>query len=163
MRYKIKSIIQAAFAALFFGSCAPQNSKEKHMTSFQSALDAHLKAIAERNIEKFEPTVAENVSTIDPNGLKTDGKKEFLDFHKNWFAQSNWERKDNILTTSVTDSIGYTLIQYQYIQKDTSGNILFQFYAYQILIFENFQAGWQLIYDQNTGIQEFNKKIDNDD
>jgi len=163
MRYKIKTIMQAAFAALFFGSCAPQNSKVNNMPSFLSALDAHLKAIKERNIEKFAPTVAENVSTIDPNGVKTDGKKEFLDFHKNWFAQSNWERKDNILTTSVTDSIGYTLIQYQYIQKDKSGNILFQLHAYQVLIFENLHAGWQLVYDQNTGIQELNKKIDNQD
>jgi len=160
MRSKIKTILQAVLVLLFFESCTPQNSNMKETPSFLSVLHAHLKAIEEKDLEKFEPTVAENVSTIDPNGIKTDGKKAFLDFHKNWFAQSNWERKDTILTTSVTDSIGYSVIQYQYIQKDESGNILIQIHAYQILIFENLDAGWQLVYDQNTGIQEFNKGID---
>jgi len=65
IRYKIKTIVQVAITALFFGSCAPQNSKMKdNMPSFHSALDTHLKAIKEKNIETFEPTVAENVSTM---------------------------------------------------------------------------------------------------
>jgi ketosteroid isomerase-like protein len=133
------------------------------MPSFLSALDTHLKAIQERDIEKFEPTVAENITTIDPFGMKVDGKKAFLDFHRTWFAQSDWERKDSILTTSASDSTGYALIQYQYVQKDKSGNILFQLHAYQVLIFENLDAGWQLVYDQNTGIEELNKKTDSRD
>lgn len=54
----------------------------KETPSFLSVLHAHLKAIEEKNLEKFEPTVAENVSTIDPNGIKTDGKKSFWIFIK---------------------------------------------------------------------------------
>lgn len=123
------------------------------MPTFQDALTAHLQAVQQRNIKALEPTVAENVTVIDPNGTRSDGKKEFMHFHTNWFAQTNWQRNDTILTTSVSDSIGYTLIQYQYIQKDTSGNLEFQLHAYQILIFENSSAGWQLIFDQNTAIK----------
>lgn len=153
-RYKIKVGIQIALAAVFLGSCTHQNSNVKDMSSFSSALNAHLEAIAQRDIENFEPTVAEDVSTIDPYGHKTDGKKAFLDFHKVWFAQSNWERKDSILTTSATDSTGHALIRYHYVQRDKSGNIELQIHAYQVLIFEKSDTGWQLVYDQNTEIRE---------
>jgi ketosteroid isomerase-like protein len=161
-KFKFNAVVTAALVAILFGSCKLENEKSKpNMPTFLDALNEHLKAIKQRNIKALEPTVAENVTVIDPNGIKSDGKKEFLHFHANWFAQSNWERNDTILTTSVSDSIGYTLIQYQYIQNDTLGNIEIELHAYQILIFENSYAGWQLIFDQNTAIQHLNRKINN--
>jgi ketosteroid isomerase-like protein len=128
-----------------------------NIASFRSTLDRHLKAIQERNLEDFKPTIAYNVSTIDPNGLKVDGKKEFLDFHRSWFSQRNWERLDSVVTTSETDSMAYAVIQYQYIEKDQSGSPQLHFHAYQILVFQNLNDGWQLIYDQNTGIEQLNR------
>jgi ketosteroid isomerase-like protein len=161
-KFKLNAIVTAALVAILLGSCKPENEKSKHnMPTFLDALNEHLNAIQQRNIKALEPTVAENVTVIDPNGARSDGKKEFLHFHTNWFAQSNWQRNDTILTTSVSDSIGHTLIQYQYIQNDTAGNIEFQLHAYQILIFKNSDAGWQLIFDQNTAIQQPNTKINN--
>ena len=158
MKYKIKTIIQAALVAPFFGSCTQQSAKVTEAPSFIATLDVHLQAIKERSIEKLEPTVAESVSVISPDGKKSDGKKEFMDFHKNWFAQPNWERDAHVVSTDVSDSIGYAIIQYEYIQKDTVGNILIQHHDYMVLIFKNFGKGWQLVHDQNTGIQELNKK-----
>lgn len=153
-KFKVNAIVTAALVAILLGSCNLENEKSKpDMLTFLDALNDHLNAIQQRNIKALEPTVAENVTVIDPNGTRSDGKKEFMLFHTNWFAQPNWKRNDTILTKSVSDSIGYTLIQYQYIQNDTSGNIEFELHAYQILIFENSDAGWQLVFDQNTAIK----------
>src|SRR5688572_29332655 len=93
---------------------------------------------------------------IGPDGQKFDTKKVFMEFHKNWFAKSNWEWEGNILATERSDSLGYALIQYQFVQKDTSGNMLFQDHEYLVLIFKNSADGWQLVHDQNTGIKELN-------
>lgn len=155
---KIKTILQVAFTALLFASCDQQRSTVSDAPSFLTTLDVHLKAIKEGDIEKLEPTVAENVSMIGPDGKKFDSKKVFMDFHKNWFALSNWEWNGNTLRTETSDSLGYALIQYQFIQKDTLGGILFQDHEYLILIFKNSVDGWRLVHDQNTGIQELNKK-----
>ena len=154
---KIKITIRIAFVALFFGSCTNQGQPDIDAPSFLTTLDIHLKSIKERNIEELEPTVAENVTMIGPNGKKFDSKKVFMDFHKNWFAQSDWEWDGNILKTETSDSMGYALIQYQFIKKDTLGSTLFQDHEYLILIFKNSVHGWQLMHDQNTGIQELNK------
>lgn len=156
--HKIKTTIQVAAATFFLVSCGKKDQPDIDTSSFLTVLDVHLKAINTSNIEELEPTVAENVSMIAPDGTKFDTKKVFMDFHKNWFTQSNWEWKGNILTTASSDSMGYALIQYQFVQKDSLGNTLFQDHDYLVLIFKNSVDGWQLVHDQNTGIKELNMK-----
>lgn len=154
---KIKTTIHAALVAALLASCTPQSPKVME-ASFIATLNVHLEAIKERNIEKLEPTVADNVSVVIPDGTKTDGKKEFIDFHKSWFALPHWERNVNVLKTEASDSLGYAQIQYEYIQKDTAGNILIRHHDYMVLIFKKSTEGWQLVLDQNTGIDALNKK-----
>ncbi|ELR71157.1 hypothetical protein C900_02961 [Fulvivirga imtechensis AK7] len=138
------------------GACGERERTGNIKQTFRSTVDIHLDAITTRNLTKLEPTVAEQVTMIGPDGTKLDTKGVFMDFHKKWFAQKNWEWKGKILITENSDSLGYALVQYQFTQKDTTGNITFQDNEYLILIFKNFPEGWQLMHDQNTQIQELN-------
>lgn len=157
---KIKTSLFIALIAIL-GSCTQQVQTNQDASSFLTTLDVHLNALKAGDIDKLEPTVAGKVSMIGPDGKKFDSKKVFMDFHKAWFAQSNWEWKGNILRTETSDSLGYALIQLQFIQKDTVGSILFQDHEFLVLIFKNSAQGWQLVHDQNTGIQELNTQASN--
>lgn len=159
MRYtNIKSISWILFTILLFGACGKQNQTASEKPTFLNTLNTHLNAIQTSNLTELAPTIADNVSMIAPDGKKFDTKKVFMEFHENWFAQTNWEWEGDILRTESSDSLGYALIQYHFTQKDSVGNILFRDHEYLILIFKNSTDGWQLVHDQNTGIQELNKQ-----
>lgn len=143
--------------ALLIGACSQQPVAIRDSHSFLAALRIHLDAIKTSDLGKLRPTIAEEVSMIGPDGKKYDSKKSFMKFHEDWFALDNWEWDGKIVKTASSDSLGYALIQYQFIQKDSEDNILFQDHEYLILIFKKLTQGWQLVHDQNTSIQELNK------
>ncbi len=148
----MKNFGLVVFAIILSVAC---NSREKHAgqkQSFLNGLEIHLNAIENRNLEELGPTVADDVSMISPNGDKMDSKETFMDFHKNWFEQKNWEWKGNILNTESSDSLGYALLQYKYIENDSLGKSIYESDAYLILVFRNDREGWQLVHDQNTKI-----------
>lgn len=131
-------------------SCTRQQSPPNQTESFLSTLDIHLEAIVEGNLELLDPTVSDHVIMIGPDGTKYDGKEAFMQLHKNWFALNHWKWNGEILKTEYTDSLGFGLIKYHYVENDSVGNNVLESNAYLILIFKQVQAGWQLIHDQNT-------------
>lgn len=146
----------AMMIAFLIGSCSNQNLKiEKD--SFLSTLEIHLNAISSSNMEMLKPTVAEEVIMIGPDGATYEGKGAFIDLHKNWVSTNNWKWEGEILKTTYNDSLGYGLVKYRYTEMDSAGNESYQSNAYLALIFKNMQSGWQLIHDQNTGINDSNK------
>lgn len=148
-----KNTLLIAFVTLLYMACREQAQPVSDPASFLTTLDIHLNAIKTSNLKELEPTIADNVIMIGPDGTKFETKEVFIDFHKKWFARTNWEWKGNILKTEVSDSLGYAFINYHFIQKDTVGDILFEDKEYLALIFKNSVAGWQLVHDQNTRIQ----------
>ena len=154
---KLQRTIWPGLVGLILVACINEEQTDNSKESFHTTVNKHLHAITTRNLETLEPTIAENVSMIGPDGTKLDTKTVFMDFHKNWFALDNWEWKGKVLTTESSDSLGYALVQYQFIQKDTTGNTLLQDNEYLVLIFKNSPNGWLLVHDQNTAIKELNK------
>lgn len=130
----------------------PKTSKQR--PTFEQTLAVHLNAIKTSNLTELEPTVGENVAMIAPTGSKMDSKAVFMKFHKNWFNTKGWEWEGDIVRTESSDSLGYALIKYKFIQKDSAGNIKFQDNEYLVLIFKNSAQGWQLVHDQNTQIKQ---------
>ncbi len=155
---KIKKVISIAFIAIatLTVACKPEEKNILNKHSFKEDLKIHLQAIQNRNFADLEPTVGDNVSMIGPDGTKMDSKEQFLEFHKNWFKLKNWEWKGNILKTESSDSLGYALVQYKYTQNDSLGKSIYESNAYLILVFRNSKAGWQLVHDQNTRIENKN-------
>jgi ketosteroid isomerase-like protein len=115
-------------------------------------LAVHLNAIVTANLEQLEPTVADSVTLIFPDGQKMNSKADFMQLHESWFKETNWQWKPTFLKSHNSDSLGYALIQYQYSELDTTGIAKFTNDNYLVLIFKNSRKGWQLIHDQNTRI-----------
>jgi hypothetical protein len=152
-----KSTMCIILAVLTLISCTTPKPDDREDNSFLTTLDIHLDAIKDGNLEQLEPTVADSVIMISPFGDRMDSKAVFMDFHKNWFTIKNSKWEGEVVRTQRTDSMGYALIQYEYSQQDSLGATLFKSHAYLILIFKNSKAGWQLIHDQNTSIQNQKK------
>lgn len=149
-----KSIYLAVALVVIALSCTQQKTRPARSarSTFDKALAVHLNAIGKANLEKLEPTVADSVWLISPTGQLTRSKKSYMELHRTWFANKNWEWRPFIERTEVTDSLGYALVRYLYAEKDSLGTMPSPDSNYLVLIFRNTPAGWQLIHDQNTAI-----------
>ncbi|HTF20388.1 MAG TPA: nuclear transport factor 2 family protein [Chryseolinea sp.] len=147
----MKNILLPIVVALLLTACGAEK-KESTSESFEKTLGIHLDAILSSNLTALAPTVADSVTLIGPDGSKMTSKKSFMKLHENWFKRTNWKWERVAMKTQSTGSLGYALIQYKYSERDSLGTITFQNENYLVLIFRNFQQGWQLVHDQNTGI-----------
>ena len=134
--------------------CKTKPALPAQQPSFEQTLQVHLNAIQQANLTALEPTVADSVMVILPNGARLDSKQVFMHFHEDWFKTKNWQWVPRILQKETADSLGYALVNYKYEEKDTTGAVQYRSNAYLALIFKNSAKGWQLIHDQNTKIPD---------
>jgi ketosteroid isomerase-like protein len=135
---------------VFFICIAFVSNRMNAQKTFSETLDIHLNAIRNADFVSFEPTVSDSLIHISPAGEKNQSKAQFIKLHQDWFKRTNWEWQGKILKKHSNSSLGYALIDYSYIEKDTAGNISFKIRCYLTLIFKKSPNGWQLVYDQNT-------------
>lgn len=145
-------IVAILLLSIFFVGCNNQKAPSSMVKSFDETLKVHLNAIKNGNLAELDPTVADSVILISPDGYIMKAKKSFMALHEQWFKQNYWQWEGKYVRTVSTDSLGYALIQYKYSQKDSIGTIVIQNENYLLLIFKNSTKGWQLIHDQNTGV-----------
>lgn len=67
----------------------------------QAVVDAHLAAIAGRDLDGYAATLHPDVTVVVPTGRVMSGAAEVLAFHEEWFAESAWTY-DVVSTRSVT-------------------------------------------------------------
>jgi len=147
----MKLILPILFACLLF-SCSKTTNQQESGLDYDANLKKHLEAIQRRDLNSILSTVGDSVNLIFPNGQKLNSKKEFADFHEGWFKDSSWNLKPTVLRTVKSDSIGYSLIRYQYTDVDSLGNPTKPRSNYLMLLFKRDNEGWKLIHDQNTRI-----------
>jgi uncharacterized protein (TIGR02246 family) len=133
-------------------TAACEKQSPNSTTDYDATLKTHLDAIQNHNLESILSTVHDSVTLIFPNGQRLKSKKEFANFHANWFKDSTWSFSPEILRTIKSDSVSYSLIQYQYMDIDSMGNRANPRSNYLMLVFKHESDGWKLIHDQNTRI-----------
>jgi len=147
----------ACLLALLLLACKTDEKNDLRKDSFfEQDLTTHLNAVQNRDYDALEPTVAEDVLMIGPDGSTLKSKTEFMKFHEDWFKLSNWKWQGKVLKTSTSDSLSHALVQYRYTESDSLGKEIYRSDAYLLLIFRKAENGWQLVHDQNTRIQEPN-------
>jgi len=121
------------------------------MNNFESALDLHLKSIADRNLSAFSEFLhpSQNTIIILPNGDMIDGFENVVDFHREWFEDSDWRMDVKILDTFTIDNVGYALLDVIYHDLDESGKP-YELKYFLSLLFNKIDGKWILIRDQNT-------------
>ncbi|MCL2376158.1 MAG: nuclear transport factor 2 family protein [Defluviitaleaceae bacterium] len=121
------------------------------MSNFESVVQVHLKAIAERDLAAFAEFLhpAHNCIVILPNGSVVEGYENVLDFHKNWFQDLDWRMDVEILDKFDADNVGYALLDVAYHDLDEDRNP-YEMKYFLSLLFRKVDDKWILIRDQNT-------------
>ncbi|MEZ5921498.1 MAG: nuclear transport factor 2 family protein [Parvularculaceae bacterium] len=140
----MKHLIAFAFAFLIAG-CDTASKPD-----FRKVLDAHLAAIAARDLEAYEATITsgEEMTLIFPNGETLEKRDDVVAFHKEWFADPSWRMDPEIVKVSGGEDLSYALIKYDY--RDTPEGEPRA--AWLVLIFKLENGAWRLLHDQNTRI-----------
>jgi hypothetical protein len=117
---------------------------------FKNTLELHLDSMKNKDLNKFISTVnLENIILIMPNGTLIREKEEFIELHKNWFADNDWDLNYKIINIEESIEISSVLATIDYTDCDAEGNIIKMNY-YLNLIFRKEDEKWLLIHDQNT-------------
>jgi ketosteroid isomerase-like protein len=122
--------------------------------SFRSAVEAHVAAVARRDMDALLPTLAtgDDLVMIAPNGFKFDTRRQYIDFHREWFATNDAGKLDpEIIHLIESPSLGHALIRYRYTSKNSSGTAQV-IVSWLALTFALEQGAWRLVFDQNTAI-----------
>lgn len=119
--------------------------------SFQQALDRHLQAVQDHDIDAFLDTIANDgsLTMILPNGSMLDSYEEIVELHQEWFADPEWQLTTELVTQHESKEMSSTLLLVNYQDVDEEGEpIGFQYFLN--LLFAKRNDKWLLIHDQNT-------------
>jgi len=111
------------------------------------ALQEHIDAITERDIDRFAATLAQNdVRFVGGDGRIIEGSENVVAAHRDWFMNDNWTFEPEILWTREEATAGWALTRVRYSEGGNARQFLLLF------LFINEGANWRLVYDQNTPI-----------
>lgn len=108
-------------------------------------VSAHLAAIAARDLDAYLATVHDDVSIILPNGKLITGRKAVADFHKDWFADTDWTMQTEVVHEAKAENTTVVVVDVDYHDLDMEGRP----YSKQYLLSLVFVDGL-LLHDQNT-------------
>ncbi len=145
-------LIVIAFAVLALAACEGKTtaSVENARPDFRDALDAHLAAVAAKDVDAFAQTLtaSEDLLLIFPDGQLIGSTEGVAAFHTEWFADANWRMTPEIVKLMEGADMSSALIRYDY--RDTPEGEPRS--SWLLLIFQLEAGGWRLIHDQNTRI-----------
>jgi ketosteroid isomerase-like protein len=139
--------------ALCLGACASA-SLETAVPPLRAAVEAHLAAVAGRDLDALVPTLTrgEQLPMIAPNGIKFDTRQQYVDFHRQWFAAPDDGRLDyEIVRLIESPALGHALIRSRYTARDPAGKTQSSD-SWLALTFALEDGRWRLVFDQNTAI-----------
>lgn len=119
-------------------------------TSFQEVVAAHTAAIQERDLDALVATVTtgDSLPVIFPEGIMIQTRQEYIDFHRDWFADDTWTMELEPVSTTLGDGFGVALLRSTYTDDEPSRKALLA------LTFARERDGWRLVFDQNTRIAQ---------
>lgn len=143
----LKTLAFTAFIGCLAMACA-NNEKD-----FQETLRTHLTAVETRDLSALMPTIADSITVILPNGSTLHTRNEFEKLHVEWFKETNWKWTPSVIKTTVSPSVCFADVIYQYDEKDSTGTVSSNRKTHLLLIFKKIYGQWLLVHDQNTRIE----------
>ncbi len=117
---------------------------------FKKVLEVHLKAIKDKDLNLFITTISEqDVTLIMPNGALICGRENFIEFHKDWFSDKDWDLNYEIIKQEEGEEMSVVLLKVEYKDINPEGKE-YSLNYYLTLLFKKIEGKWGLIYDQNT-------------
>src|SRR4051812_10854563 len=86
---------------------------------FDTALQQHFDAIANRDIEAFAAHLTRNETlyTIVQNGHAFTTPAETIEIHRQWFEDPNWIWEGKVVHKVVGEDVAMALVKYEYRAK----------------------------------------------
>ena len=117
--------------------------------SFGEALERHLRAIRQRDLEALADTVApEELVLIMADGRLARTTGEFLETHRGWFAMKNWTLDVQPVKTFESADLAVAVLQLDYREPPATRSR-----SYLTLVFQRRDGKWLMVQDQNTPIK----------
>jgi ketosteroid isomerase-like protein len=141
-------MITAALAACL----AVASPASAQPSAFRATLDAHLAAIQNRDLAALIPTLTERpeLTLIMPTGDKLDTRQQFIDLHRDWFADKDagqWQGE--VVQVVEASDQAVALIRYRYGPRGAKEVSV----SWLTLTFARDGGRWGLVFDQNTRIR----------
>jgi len=121
------------------------------VTNFKEVVEAHLQTIQQRDIGTFSSYFHPEYecSLILPTGCRCVGNDAIVDFHKEWFKDTDWQMSYEIVDTFCGGDFGYALLDVTYDDVSQDGEP-YQLNYWLSLLFKKVDNKWILLRDQNT-------------
>lgn len=117
--------------------------------SFSEALERHLRAIRERDLDALADTVApEELVLIMADGKLARSTREFLETHRGWFAVKNWTLDAEPVKTFESADLAVAVLRLDYREPPATRSE-----SYLTLVFQRRGGKWLMVQDQNTPIR----------
>ena len=129
-----------------------QNQNEK---AFHATLQKLLQSIENKDLEAMKSTLAPNgeMQLILPNSPIIFTAKGFLDMHKEWFQDSTWTMKHQVLNAKVGDRIGIATVDAMYKEPNRNGKPYFNNLMVSYTL-EKIENQWYLIKDHACSFEK---------
>lgn len=117
---------------------------------FDAALQAHFKAIADRDLEAFRShlTQGDRLYTIVQTGHAFTTPEESVAIHEQWFKDPNWIWEGQVVHKVVGQDVAMALVQYRYRAKPQDTPVV----SWLTYVFELQDGQWRIVHDHNTAL-----------
>jgi ketosteroid isomerase-like protein len=114
--------------------------------AFGQALDDHLRAIRERDLDAFAATLSSSgdLRLVGCDGTMVEGREAAIEAHRGWFASADWQFSAQTLWQYERGDTAAALVDVRYEERGKNAGFLL------FLLFAGDGDGWKLVYDQGT-------------
>jgi ketosteroid isomerase-like protein len=146
MWLKIMSLVILLLCGLWLGTAGAA-------TTPQATYERYIHSIINKDIQGFARTLteADEFHFLDSHGRRTDSRREYLDAHRSWFMETNWQINYEPPLIVERGDAAYAIAVFHYHETKTDGGIV-HFEGYFTLIMFKENGEWRAVADIVTPI-----------
>lgn len=120
------------------------------METFRAALDKHLKAICERDLDAFRNTMSSSdMAVITSDGRLVRDRASFLEMHHEWFESKTWSLEVSEAFVKEWPAVALAVLALEYFDQPLESPPVRE-KSYLTLVFAKRDGRWEMVFDQNT-------------
>lgn len=122
----MKSVLYLSIFICLF-SCSDSNTKAKNEDAFINTLQTHLNAVSKKDLITLKSTMHPDgkMQLILPNNKIIYTSEKFIEFHREWFADTTWTFETKIINHTVDNNLGIATTEILYKEPNRNGKPYF--------------------------------------
>jgi ketosteroid isomerase-like protein len=117
---------------------------------FDTALQAHFDAIANRDLDAFKAhlTTGKTLFTIVQNGHAFTTREQSIELHEQWFRDPDWSWEGAVVHKVVGADMAMALVKYRYRARPQDEPVE----TWLTYVFQLQDGEWRIVHDHNTAL-----------